>query len=281
MAFGKAVTGFTALVLAGSRQRLDPVAAYGGVSDKALIHIAGETMLAHVVDALRQAGAARIAVSASSAAVADHARALGAEVFDAAGGPSLSARHGLERLGAPLLITTADHALLEPQWIEQLLTEAPADRDVCVLLARRQAVEAAAPATKRTYLRFADADWSGCNLFLCATMRALAAIDFWQQLEQDRKRPWRIVLRLGPVKLLRYLAGGMSLPMALDLLGQRAGVRVGMVAASSGGAAIDVDTPADLDLVRRLRAAAVSDRGAASATSAATTGVHAPPTGQA
>ena len=46
-----------ALVLAGSRGGIDPVASYAGVSHKALIGIAGQTMLSRVVSALREAGA--------------------------------------------------------------------------------------------------------------------------------------------------------------------------------------------------------------------------------
>ena len=57
---------FHALVLAGSRGGVDPVADYAGVSDKALIRIGGATMLERVVVALRAAGAERIAVSANA-----------------------------------------------------------------------------------------------------------------------------------------------------------------------------------------------------------------------
>jgi GTP:adenosylcobinamide-phosphate guanylyltransferase len=245
---------FNALVLAGSRGGADPLAAYAGVSDKALITIAGETMLAHVVNALRAAGAARIAVSASSQSVAEHAAALGAEVLTAAPGPSRSAADGLATLGAPLLVTTADHALLEPGWIADFLADAPAGADVAALLARRDLIEAAAPATRRTYLRFADGDWSGCNLFLLATPRAAAAIDLWRAVEADRKRPWRVVRRLGPGLLLRYLLRRLNLAEAIAHLGRTAGVTAAIVPARDGRAAIDVDKPADLDLVRRLLA---------------------------
>lgn len=246
---------FNALVLAGSRGGVDPLAAYAGVSDKALIEVAGETMLARVVAALHAAGAARIAVSASSQAVAEHAAALGAEPLAAAPGPSRSAADGLARLGAPLLVTTADHALLEPEWITQFLADAPADADVAALLARRDRIEAAAPGTKRTYLRFADGDWSGCNLFLLATPNAAAAIDLWHAVEADRKRPWRVVRRLGPGLLLRYLLRRLTLAEAVAHLGRTAGITAAIVAAHDGRAAIDVDKPADLDLVRSLLAA--------------------------
>jgi GTP:adenosylcobinamide-phosphate guanylyltransferase len=245
---------FNALVLAGSRGGADPLATYAGVSDKALIEVAGETMLARVIAALRATGAARIAVSASSQAVAEHAAALGAEVLTAAPGPSRSAADGLARLGAPLLVTTADHALLEPGWITQFLADAPADADVAALLARRDLIEAAAPATRRTYLRFADGDWSGCNLFLLATPNAAAAIDLWRAVEADRKRPWRIVRRLGPGLLLRYLLRRLTLAEAVAHLGRTASITAAIVPARDGRAAIDVDKPADLDLVRALTA---------------------------
>ena len=59
------MTGFTALVLAGSRGEPDALSQYAGVSHKALIEIGGETLLARVVRALDQAGADRIALSTS------------------------------------------------------------------------------------------------------------------------------------------------------------------------------------------------------------------------
>lgn len=243
---------FAALVLAGSRGGDDPLARHTGVADKALIEIGGRTMLARVVAALRAAGAERIAVSASSPAVAAAAEALGAEALPAAPGPSLSAAQGLAALGTPLVLTTADHALLQPQWITDFLANAPADADVVALLARREAIVAAAPDTRRTYLRFADGDWSGCNLFSFATPKAAAAIRMWQQVEADRKRPWRIVRRLGPALLLRYLLRRLTLADAVAHLGRRAGVTAAIVAAADGRAAIDVDKPADLDLVRQI-----------------------------
>lgn len=243
---------FQALVLAGSRGTADPVAAYAGVSDKALVEIAGETMLARVVSALRLAGAQRIVVSASSDAVASAASALGTEVLRAQPGPSASVAAAFAELGAPLLVTTADHALLQPEWIERFIADVPADADVCALLAEKEAIETALPETRRTYLRFADGAWSGCNLFYLASARAGAAVALWQEVEADRKRPWRIVRRLGVGALLRYLAGRLTLEAALSRLGRAAGVNARAVASPFGLAAVDVDKPGDLDLVRAL-----------------------------
>ena len=241
-----------AIVLAGSRGGTDPVAAYAGVSDKALVEVAGSTMLARVVGALRQAGARRVLVVHSSDAVRDHALALGCEVLAGESGPSASAAAALAHLGAPALLTTADHALLAPEWITDFLAAIPAGADVAALLARRDVVEAAVPETRRTWLRFADGAWSGCNLFQLATPRAAQALALWQQVERERKRPWRIVRRLGPALLVRYLLGRLTLAEAIARIGTLAGVRAAMVPSPHGLAAVDVDKPADLDLVRRL-----------------------------
>lgn len=241
-----------ALVLAGARPEADPVAAYAGVSHKALIPLAGKPLLERVLGALSAAGARRIAVSANDPQVVALADRLGAEVLPAEAGPSLSALRGIEALRPPVLLTTSDHALLAPEWIIQFLDDAPETADVAVLLARREVVEAAAPGTRRTYLKFADGEWSGCNLFVVRSERGLAAIQLWRAIEADRKRPWRIIRRLGPMTLVRYLAGRLTLGEALQRLSRLCGAEVAAVPSRFGLAAVDVDKPADLDLVRTL-----------------------------
>ena len=245
--------GWRALVLAGSRPGgADPVARAEGVAHKALARVGGETLLARVVGALAEAGAARIAVCASDPQVAAAAVALGAEPLEAAAGPSLSVLAGATALGTPLVITTADHALLRPEWVTRFLGDAPADADACVLAASREVVAAAAPGSRRTYLKLADGGWSGCNLFLLANARALAAVDFWRRLEAERKRPWRMAGLIGPGALLAYATGRLTLAGAAGRLGRAAGVRAAAVASPYGLAAVDVDTPADLAFVRAL-----------------------------
>lgn len=248
------MTGFSALVLAGSRGGEDPVAAYAGAAHKALIPLGGETLLARVVGALRAAGAGRVAVISSHADVRAEAKRLGVEVLDEAAGPSLSVRSGAEALGTPLVVTTADHALLQPEWVKGFLADTPVDVDVAVLVAARPTVEAAAPTTKRTWLKLADGDWSGCNLFYLANDRALNVIDLWRRVEAERKRPWKMAQILGPRMLLRYVFRRLSLRDAARRLGALAGIRAAIVETPYGLASVDVDKPADLDLVRSLLA---------------------------
>lgn len=247
------MTAFTALVLAGSRSGgPDTVAAYGGAAHKALIELEGRALIARVIAALREAGAGRIVVVTSHPEVAAQAAELGGEVMAEESGPSLSVLAAVERLGAPALVTTADHALLRPEWVSAFLDAVPKGADVAALLAPRSVVEAAAPATTRTWLTFADGQWSGCNMFYLATPAALGVIRLWRRIEAERKRPWRMAWILGPGMLMRFALGRLQLGEAVGRLGKLAGVSAAIVESPYGLAAVDVDKPADLDLVRRL-----------------------------
>jgi len=242
-----------AVVLAGSRPGApDSVAAAEGIPHKVLAIVNGQTLLECVVGALREAGIGEVAVSANHPAVEAEARRLSVTLLPTARGPSESVGLAFERFGAPLLVTTGDHPLLEAQWVRDLVEGTPAGADVSLVLAERGRVEAAAPGTRRTWLTFADGQWSGCNLFLLASPAAAKAIAAWKQVEADRKRPWRIARRLGIGTLWSYWRGKLALTEAIARLGGTLGVTAALVPASDGRAAIDVDKPEDLALVRRL-----------------------------
>lgn len=245
----------TALVLAGSRPgATDPVAMAENVAHKALVDVDGLPMLTRVVTALRASGCETVAVSADHPQVVDLAQVLGCVVITPGRGPSASVAGAFAQLGAPMLVTTADHALLRPDWVRDFVADTPHDADVAVLLAHRAAVQTALPGSRRTYLKLADGGWSGCNLFLLASPNADAAIATWSAVEADRKRPWRIAARLGGGTLWRYVLGRLTMAEAIARLGQRIGIRAAAVTARDGLAAVDVDKPGDLAQVRALLA---------------------------
>ncbi len=256
----KAENGLSALVLAGSRPDGDPLARYAGVSHKALIEVAGATMIERVVAALAAVPAvSRILIAIERPEALSALPGLRAPrcpkpvaIVPAAYSPSASVAAVLEREGTPLVVTTADHALLMPQWLGAFLDACPPEADVTLALARKDAVVACAPATQRTYLRFADGDYSGCNLFCFQRPSAERAVRLWGEIEAHRKAPLKMMLRLGIGAALRYRLGRLRLDDALARLGTLSGTSIRAVELADGRAAIDVDKPADLELVRAL-----------------------------
>lgn len=245
----------TALVLAGTRPGGDPLAVHAGVSHKALIEVGGMPMLARVLAALAAVPAIeRVVVAIDDPQVLAQmpATPTPVQVLAPGAGPSASVAAALQELGTPLLVTTADHALLQPEWIEQFLAADAGDADACIAVARREDVLRAAPGSQRTWWRFADGAYSGCNLFLLATPAAAGVVQLWQRLEARRKQPVAQLRLLGISHVLRYRLGLLSLPQALARLGALSGARVAPVVLPDGRAAIDVDKPADLELVRSL-----------------------------
>jgi hypothetical protein len=74
----------------------------------------------------------------------------------------------------------------------------------------------------------------------------------YPNLEAGRKQPLRMMGNLGLGFALRYRFGRLGLHDAIARLERLSGARIGSVELANGRAAIDVDKPADLVLVRRL-----------------------------
>lgn len=257
--------GFTALVLAGARSPDDSLAREAGVAFKALAPVAGRPMLARVLDALTaSAGIGRIAICApADADIAALCAAAGAQVVPAAASPARSVAAALDAVGEdayPILVATADHPLLTPDMVGFFLREAAASGgDVAVALAARGTVVETYPDALRTFLRFRDDAYSGCNLFALLGPRAAAAVRFWRRVEAERKRPWRLVRAFGLRPLMLFAFGRLTLDRAMELASRRIGVTARAVRMPFAEAAIDVDKPADRALAEKILAARTPD----------------------
>jgi GTP:adenosylcobinamide-phosphate guanylyltransferase len=256
---------FTALVLAGSRGPDDPVARAAGVAHKCLAPVAGVPMAVRVVEALAASpGIDRIAVALEDPTLVDQLPALRpliaagrCRLLPTAATPSLSVQRALEELPdpLPLLVTTGDHPLLTPAIVAHFCAAArTTGADLVAGLAAAAAIRTAYPDAQRTYLRFCDERYSGANLFAVLKPEGRRAVAFWRRVEQERKRPWRLVRAFGWQPLLAYLFGRLTLDDALARASNVIGARLAAVVLPQPEAAIDVDKPADLELAETILA---------------------------
>jgi GTP:adenosylcobinamide-phosphate guanylyltransferase len=254
---------FTALVLAADRGPDDPVAGAAGVPCKSLAPIGGIPMVFRVVNALNASHEVEAvnlcgppeSIVNRTPELADLIASGKVQWYANQATPSTSAYHVLKSLPeeAPVLLTTADHALLAARIVDYFCKQARGTGcDAVVGIARHEIVTNAYPQTRRTATRLQNGAYCGCNLFAFLTPRARLAADFWRRVEAQRKNPLRVIRILGWTAVLRYLLGRLSLEEALKRVSHRLGFKAGAVVIPFAEAAVDVDSIEDWKLVEKI-----------------------------
>ena len=178
------------------------------------------------------------------------------------GSPSRSVLAALDALPAdePILLTTADHALLTREMVDHFLAQAESSgADLALALVSERCIRDRFPETQRTYLPFRGERFSGANLFALRTRQARRAVEFWTRAEKFRKQPWRLVSVFGPTALLLFALRRLTLAAAMARASRVIGAEVRAVELPFAEAAIDVDKLADYELVKQILAARRSE----------------------
>lgn len=249
---------YRAIVLAAGRGPDDPMAKAYGVSHKCTLAVGGVPMLKRVVGALRGSKSiVAIAVCIESPSIVEAAlsgKTSGITVVQSQNSAPHSAIAAIAQMPAyPFLITTADHALLTREMVEYFCNEATSNgADFSAGLARAEVILAAYPQSIRTFFRLGPDSVSGCNLFAVQNEKGLAVLERWKYLETVRKKPWRIVAAFGPLALIRFVSGRLSLQQAFQTISTRLGMEIKPILMPFAEAAIDVDKPSDLELAEEI-----------------------------
>ena len=222
---------------------------------KALIPVAGEPMIARPVRALLgNDNIDRVRVLAQDGASLSPALPIDARLTVEPSGPTIAAT--LEAILAdpatvyPLLVTTADHALLDGAMIDDFCARAEG-ADVAIGLVEQRALMARLSQTKRTWIGFRGGAYSGANLFALGSPKAARAVALWRGVEQDRKKGWKLLTALGLPGLLGLIRL-RTLDQTLEAMGRKLGLGLRAVQMTNPLAAVDVDKPADLMLVEAI-----------------------------
>ena len=151
----------------------------------------------------------------------------------------------------PVLVTTADHALLDSEMIAEFIDYSDGV-DLAIGVVERQSLVARLPQSKRTWVRFRGGAYSGANLFAFRSIKALAAIEQWRSVEQDRKKGWRVLAALGPALLLGALLRLRTIHQSVSAMAAKLNMTARAVVLSNPLAAVDVDKPIDHAIVETI-----------------------------
>jgi GTP:adenosylcobinamide-phosphate guanylyltransferase len=247
---------WTAVLLAGSRPAGDPLAKAVRVKHKALLPVAGAPMILRPLRALLASGQiGEILVVTQDPADLRPALPNDERIRLRASGETIAATIadliGSGVLNFPTLITTADHALLDPEIIAEFIAKAEG-ADLAIGVVERRPLLARLPATRRTWLHFRGGAYTGANLFGLGSEKALPAIERWRAVEQDRKKGWRVLAALGPALLLGAVLRLRTLDQSVAAVGRKLGMTIRAVVLSNPLAGVDVDKPEDHALVEAI-----------------------------
>jgi len=252
--------------MAGRRSADDPLALAAGAPHRALLDIEGEPMLLRVVKRLvARPALERVVINTDVPELLEDIPELVAlrdqgrvEIIRSTESLCESMLESLDLGGldaGPVLVTTADHALLDDEMLDAFFAaSAQTNSDLSLALVPRTTIQARFPEARRTYLRFRDESYSGANLFFFRTPEARKAVLFWRRIENQRKQPWRIARAFGFANLILFLLRRLDLEAAIARASQVVGVKVAAIPLDIAEAAVDVDKIEDLELVRRILA---------------------------
>jgi GTP:adenosylcobinamide-phosphate guanylyltransferase len=249
---------YTAVLLAGSRPGRDEFAAQFGTDMKALVAVGGEPMVRRPVRALLASESISEVIILSQAperiaAVVPNDPRVSYTTSQGTIAETMLQLFGDAGLQWPLLVTTADHALLDAATIDEFARGAEGS-DVAIGVVERKNVLRRLPKTQRTWLKFRGGAFTGANLFALKSSDVRPAIELWRTVEQDRKKAWRVIALLGPVVLALAALRLISIDEVMARLSTRLGFAIRAVSLSNPLAGVDVDKPADHTLVQDILA---------------------------
>lgn len=238
---------------------IDPLAERFGERHRCLVPLAGRPLIAHVLQtAAQHPRVASLAVCVEREAfdpVWDVLTRLpgrgSVALVEARQDIAASVRAAAEDWDGPLLVTTADHALLSAESIDAM-ADALESCDVTFALARREAVEAAHPNALRSYIALRDGEFAACDLYGMAGTSFVHAVDVFRGRGASDREGARIWRALGLAGLLMVKLRLETLSGAVVRASRRLRLRVRAVVMADGTQAIDVDNDRTYAVVRDL-----------------------------
>lgn len=230
---------------------VNELAADAGVTHKCLIEMGGKKLIEHVLDSLDESPEiGEITVSIDDIRVLDNvpsfgrlkasgkARAIeaGTDLFSS----FLGAVEGGNRF--PTIITTADNVLLTPSMIAHFCSEIRVRGGRAAIAVTEKAVLLGVyPDGQRRFHKFADNEYSNCNLYAVVDEDTSNIASVFQTGGQFAKSLARVLKAFGLWNAIAYRFSLYSLDRGMDRLSKKFGTKLIAVRMPFPEAPIDVD----------------------------------------
>lgn len=246
------------IVMAGGRMSpQDPLYAMTGVTNKALLPIAGKPMIQYVVDAL--AGSSKVKRFVIVGLSPKECPDLGVPVAYTPSREGLleNVVAGFQRLlevnpNAPLaILSTADIPLLTTEMVDWYIQAcAETDHDVYYTAVERSVMEQRFPEAGRTFVPLRGGSYCGGDIFMTRTDLIHSNQALLDKLMEARKSFWKQVRLVGLGFLGRFALRQMTVTDAARHVSKAINVRGRAVLTPFAEMGMDVDKPHQLEIVR-------------------------------
>lgn len=236
----------------------DPLYTYTQGKPKALLEFEGRTMLERVMDALQ------------SSKYVDRIVLVGLEeLFDmqfkrpvdhmlpdhgSMVGNVLAGLRWLQQdkpdMGEVLFCTSDLPAMTAANVDEFIEGCQPFDKGIYYVLVPREAMEARFPQSNRTYVKLKGLEVAGGDMAIAKAELADQNEELWRALTEARKHAWKLANMVGFTFLIKFLFRRLSTQDIEQKVLQTLGQPVGIVLDAPPEIAMDVDKPAQVDLLR-------------------------------
>ena len=244
-----------AIVLAGAANS-GKLKELSDVAYEALIPVAGRPMVHYVLDALRGAGSIeRIILVGPRQVLAELKGFDEVELVEAGESIVENLRRGIERVRTQgfALVVTSDIPMLRAEAVEDFLYRCQArTADIYYSIVSKESNEAKFPGVARTYVRLKDGTFTGGNIVLVKPEVVRACEPMIAQAVAMRKNPLKLSRLLGVKFIVKLLFNRLTLAEIEDRVYKILGFRGVGVISPYPEVGIDVDKPADLELVERV-----------------------------
>lgn len=224
---------------------------------KALLDVAGKSMIQWVVDALEEASSIEnvlvVGLDADNDVTGSKLRAF----LPNQGGLIDNIRAGVMK--ALELNSTAEYVLLVSSdipaitaeivdWATKAAIESRAD--LCYNVITREVMEARYPTSNRTFLRLKDQELCGGDMNVVRTNVLKTHDELWDKLIEARKSPLKQASIFGLDNVLLLLLRRLSIEKAVQRVSKRLGLKVACILCPYAEIGMDVDKPGQLELLR-------------------------------